>query len=507
MATTLSQEDKQPTLRHDDTFDSMASEEAIPVEKGDVAGLLVERLRAWKHAVGYIEAYVSHTEAAHKVMAKEYEKVLKTVSEPLREGHHFAQDIGGVASFFENVRTNTQAITQSHAETERALKTHVLPILGRLHTEIKDRSKHIRSASEKSSKSVTKARNLTQNHIELLGQHASGFDSMGSGQSTAPGGLAHITIPGTHSHGNGGKLKPDVDPYILQRGVLHRLHKQIIEENNHRQDLLGVQNQMQQFEAHIVQTIQQALGSFYEHVGAQADKQKALYGDIIAAGQKLPPDFEWNGFTTRHADVLIDPSSPARSIESIQFPNQGHQSTKALIEGTLNRKGKVMRSYSAAYYVVTPSKYMHEFKDNDNYSKDPSPEISLYLPDCTVGALSKSPDAKFIISGKDAGSTVKALSSKHDYAFKAASHEEAAKWHQIISVCAGLTTNESPLQSPISPTTSGAAPGAATPPSYSRTSSQELGVTHVGTNGAGSAPAGSKISGVPIVAGGDVKRP
>lgn len=161
------------------------------------------------------------------------------------------------------------------------MKTHVLPILARLHTEIKDRSKQIRSASEKSSKSVTKARNLTQNHIELLGQHASGFDSMGSGQSAAPGGLAHITIPGTHSHGNGGKLKPDVDPYILQRGVLHRLHKQIIEENNHRQDLLGVQNQMQQFEAHIVQTIQQALGSFYEHVGAQADKQKALYGDII----------------------------------------------------------------------------------------------------------------------------------------------------------------------------------------------------------------------------------
>ena len=63
------------------------------------------------------------------------------------------------------------------------------------------------------------------------------------------------------------------------------------------------------------------------------------------------------------------------------------------------------------------------------------------------------------------------------------------------------------MQSPISPTTSGAAPGAATPPSYSRTSSQELGVTHVGTNGAGSAPTGSKISGVPIVAGGDVKRP
>jgi len=85
--------------------------------------------------------------------------------------------------------------------------------------------------------------------------------------------------------------------------------------------------------------------------------------------------------------------------------------------------------------------------------------------------------------------------------------QQAAKWHQIISICAGLTTNESPLQSPISPTASGAAPGAATPPSYSRTGTQELGVTIAGTNGAGSAPARSEISGVPIVAAGDVKRP
>ena len=85
--------------------------------------------------------------------------------------------------------------------------------------------------------------------------------------------------------------------------------------------------------------------------------------------------------------------------------------------------------------------------------------------------------------------------------------QQAAKWHQIISICAGLTTNELPLQSPISPTASGAAPSAATPPSYSRTSTQELGVTNARTNGAGSAPTGSGISGVPIVAAGDVKRP
>jgi hypothetical protein len=40
---------------------------------------------------------------------KEYEKVLKTVSHPLKEGHHFDQQLGGVAGMFESIRSNTTA--------------------------------------------------------------------------------------------------------------------------------------------------------------------------------------------------------------------------------------------------------------------------------------------------------------------------------------------------------------------------------------------------------------
>lgn len=60
-----------------DTINSTSSEGAIPVDKGDIGGLLVQRLQAWKHAVGYLEAYVASTERVHKEFAKEYEKVLK----------------------------------------------------------------------------------------------------------------------------------------------------------------------------------------------------------------------------------------------------------------------------------------------------------------------------------------------------------------------------------------------------------------------------------------------
>lgn len=180
---------------------------------------------------------------------------------------------------FENIRTNTQAISDSHIETEKILKAHVVPILERLHQEIKVKVKAVRAAAERGSKAVLKARNHTQNHIELLGQHASSFDSVGSSSNTSGG--IRVNIPGTHSHTSGTRLKPENDPYVLRRGIQHRLHKQVIEENNNRQELLNVQNQMQKFEAHILETVQQAMNLFYQHVGAQADRQKSLYGDIV----------------------------------------------------------------------------------------------------------------------------------------------------------------------------------------------------------------------------------
>ena len=40
--------------------------------------------------------------------AKEYEKILKTVSNPLKEADHFGREAGGIAEMFDNMRSNTQ---------------------------------------------------------------------------------------------------------------------------------------------------------------------------------------------------------------------------------------------------------------------------------------------------------------------------------------------------------------------------------------------------------------
>jgi len=395
---------------------SILSDDAIPdIDPSNTAGLLAERLQAWKHAVGYLEDYMEAMEKIHSKHAKEYERALKTISNPLKEGHHFDQSLGGVAGFFENMRSNTQALINTNLETEKSIKGSVLPVLDRLHKEIKHKAKELSSGAQKGAKEVEKARNNTQKHIEFLGQHTASFDSAG------------------------GKLTSADDPYVIHRGVLHRLSSQVLIENNHHNDLIAVQNNFSTFEAHVVEVIQQAMEAFTQLVGGQADKTRALHNDMLHCIQRIPPEFEWANFTVRSAERLAQPNEPPRSVDTITFPNMEHPSTKPLIEGSLERKSrnKLSWGYSTGYYVVTPSKFLHEFKDSDNTRDDPKPELSIYLPEATIGTPSGD---KFNVKGKDRSKTMSSrFTGSSELAFKAHTPADAQKWFSVISGVAGAT--------------------------------------------------------------------
>lgn len=365
----------------------------------------------------------------------------QTISGPIREGHHFDQSMGGMAGFFENLRHNTQAMSSSNAETERALKSSVGTVLERLHKEVKTKSKEFAHGTAKGAKEVDKARSETQKQIERLGQYTASFESVG------------------------GKTTAQDDPYVIRRVVFHRLHKQVIEENAHRNDLIGVQNTFKDFEAHVLRTIQQAVESLSQLAGGQGDKVRALHADMLGAAQRVPDDFEWNGFMAREGNRLVDPSEPPRSVDTITFPNMDHTGAQPLIEGTLERKSrnKLSWGFASGHYVVTPAKYLHEFKDTNDGGHEPKPELSVYLPGAMVGAPSGD---KFSVKGKDSSKTFSSkLSGASELTFKAASAPEAERWFNVIKECAdtvaAVASPTSPMspagaQSPISPTGSSA---------------------------------------------------
>ncbi|KAJ5773227.1 hypothetical protein N7457_008123 [Penicillium paradoxum] len=404
---------------------SMSDDEAIPqTDSSETTTLLLERLQAWKHMIGYLEEYFSATAKVQKSQSKDYEKILKSVNEPLREGHHFSASEGGVAGLFENIRNNTQGMVNMYLEGEKNLKVAVLPTLERLHKEVKNKSKELNTGASKGAKAVEKARGLTQKHIELLGQNSAAFDAAASN-----------------------KIEQHHDPYLLKRGINHRLNNQVNEENNHRQDILAVQNSFQQFEAHVLQTVQGSLDQFHQHMGGQLERQRAMYADILGTAQRIPPDFEWVNFCVRN------------------------DATLPLIEGSLERRSRaVIKGYNSGYYVVTPARYLHEFKDNDDFRRDPTPELSLYLPDCIVGAID---GVKFNVKGKDisSGKIGNAFHTNTELYFKAHSAKDAEQWWSVIkdatrapahvpSAAATPTATSPAVASPV------AADAAGYPPNY-----------------------------------------
>jgi hypothetical protein len=70
-------DDAVPTMDPKDVSSRSSQKLKIYANLCQTSELLAERLQAWKHAVGYLEDYVSATEKVEKAHAKEYEKVLK----------------------------------------------------------------------------------------------------------------------------------------------------------------------------------------------------------------------------------------------------------------------------------------------------------------------------------------------------------------------------------------------------------------------------------------------
>ena len=256
---------------------------------------------------------------------------------------------------------------------------------------------------------MEKARGSTQKQIELLAQQAASFDA-----------AAHA------------KIEQQNDPYIIRRFINNRLYKQVQEENNNRQDILAVQNSFQQFESHVLRTLQGSLEQYFQVMNSQINRQSAMNADTLGNFQRIPADYEWVNFAVRSSHILVDPDAPPRTLSNITFPNDEHRSTKPLIDGYMERKSRnLVKGYNTGYFVISPALYLHEYKDTDDFRHEPSPELSFYLPDCIVGSQE---GVKFGFRGKDVSSNKvgNAFHTNMDMNFKARSTTDAEKWFAII---------------------------------------------------------------------------
>jgi hypothetical protein len=93
----------------------------------------------------------------------------------------------------------------------------------------------------------------------------------------------------------------------------------------------------------------------------------------------------------------MDPSTQLRDPNLITFPNQGHPASAPLKEGELQRKKRFTKSYTSCHFVLTKAGFLHAFHSGSIQGTDPKqlePELSLYLPDMTLGPPAAPTDKK-----------------------------------------------------------------------------------------------------------------
>ncbi len=233
--------------------------------------------------------------------------------------------------------------------------------------------------------------------------------------------------------------------YVANQAVVRQLHKQVNEENALQKSIVIMQQNSAHFEEGIVRAIQSAWQTFDEWQSRMSASVQDTWRSLGAHMATIPPDHEWISFSAR-SDHLLDPDTPLRNPETVNYPTKDDPSVMTVHTGYLERKKRFTRTYRESYFVLTPSGFLHEYSSSDS-AQAISPLFSLFLPLCTLGpaANSSAKSHKFHIEGrKDGAGSIKTGSlrsigrrSQHAWSFRARSHEDMMEWwNDIRMLCA-----------------------------------------------------------------------
>ncbi|KAG1820831.1 uncharacterized protein BJ212DRAFT_1335757 [Suillus subaureus] len=384
--------------------------------------VLIERFVSWKAIVKQLISYFEGVADIENNIAKEYTKLGAVIQVPFRSGNQFLGE-GGLQDVYYGIRDKTRVIADQHANLGRTIDSSIVQHLQKLHVEIKAHIKNVQNDTGKLATSVAKERELSGRMISELATSVSIFKN-------TPMGVTNKS-----------------DPYVANIAVMRQLQKQVHEENALQKSIIIMQQNSAHFEEGIVRAIQSAWQTYDEWRSRMTNSVQDTWHTMGRNMVSLAPDREWISFSAR-SDHLLDPETPLRNPETIQYPSKEDTSVIAVHTGHLERKKRFTRTYREAYYVLTPAGFLHEFATSDpSQSGSQTPIFSLFLPACTLGPPStpSSKSHKFHIEGrKDGTGTTKHGSFKlpmtggqHAWSFRSRSHEDMMEWwNDVRMLCA-----------------------------------------------------------------------
>lgn len=169
-------------------------------------------------------------------------------------------------------------------------------------------------------------------------------------------------------------------------------------------------------------------------IPSQQDTAHYAIEELRVGPIAMPKDHEWINFVQKD-DQFVDPSIPIRSPQYIHYPGKDHYACQEIRAGLLERKTKYLKSYTAGWYVLSPT-HLHEFKSADKTQT----VMSLYLPEQKLGSHSHEAGSspKFILKGRQTGGVHRG----HSWVFRAESYDTMMAWYEDIKALTEKTPQE-----------------------------------------------------------------
>ncbi|KAI1385256.1 uncharacterized protein F4822DRAFT_412539 [Hypoxylon trugodes] len=365
---------------------------------GSPTEILSNRFQAWrkmlKDFIAYFREIQSHYEHRSKSLLK-LANVLNNTSTP--PGFLASGGLDDAIQILRNYHKN--AIIE--ANKAREIEEDVILALTGLRSDLNQKIKEIRGLSSDFKNSVEKEMDGTRRAVNAL-QEVLGQNELDSSMTT-------------------GKQ----DPYLLRLAVDRQVERQLDEENYLHKAYLNLESSGRELESIVVGEIQKSYNAYVGIIKRESDAGYNAIEELRAGPIAMPKDHEWITFIQRDAQ-FVDPDVPLRSAEHIHYPGRDHFACQEIRAGLLERKSKYLKSYTAGWYVLSPT-HLHEFKSAD---KTMAPVMSLYLPEQKLGSHSAEGGSsnKFILKGRQTG----AMHRGHTWVFRAESHDTMMAWYEDI---------------------------------------------------------------------------
>ncbi|GAA5906119.1 hypothetical protein JCM5296_001052 [Sporobolomyces johnsonii] len=237
-------------------------------------------------------------------------------------------------------------------------------------------------------------------------------------------------------------LPASSDPFIVRSTAELQMRHQVAQENELLRLTVLWQAKTKKFEEEVFGKIKDGWKKWEEANVAIGSTGLERRSGLSKRIEEIPVDAEWRHFET--LNHIIPADTPARNLDLLDYPNRDHAATRPVKEGVMERKKRFVKNWKEAYFVLTPSGYLHEYASSSTPFSQP--HISLFLPNCTVHPLpaatptsnGKERGAKFTIEGRKsagAGTLHGTLKMKHKElgrSYRCRSWEEAKGWRVEI---------------------------------------------------------------------------